>query len=206
MWYSIFEAIPEPDKGQVAEAYYKSLLPKVKGISGFVKDTFLGSPHTSGKAVNIAEWRDADAISQWRNEGSHLRAQGKGPSIYQSYRLRLGPGVEAAEGRGGETARHYVVLYYRDSFDGTPEDDITSLFQLGGVLTVKKDMLDSSVFQGPRTLWVSSWKSQDAAENLMKALPRESGDTLINMVVNRDYTKSDREDAPSESPGDRSRL
>jgi heme-degrading monooxygenase HmoA len=205
MWYSIFEAIPEPDKGQVAEAYYRSLLPKVKAVTGFVKDTFLGSPHTAQKAANIAEWKDADAISQWRNEDSHLRAQGKGTSVYQTYRLRLGPGIEADAHRS-ETARHFVVLYYRDSFDGTPEDDVTSLLQAGAASTMKKDMLDSSVFQGPRTLWVSGWKSQDAAENFEKAIPREEGDTSIIMAVNRDYTKSDRKDAPSESPGGRSRL
>ena len=205
MWYSIFEAIPEPDKGQVAEAFYRSLVPKVKAIPGFVKDTFLGSPHTAQKAVNIAEWKDADVIRQWRNEDSHLRAQGQGTSVYQTYRLRIGPGIEAGA-QQNEPARHFVVLYYRDSFDGTPEDDVTSLLQASAAATVKKDMLDSSVFQGPRTLWVSGWKSQDAAENGGKAIPREEGDTLIIMAVNRDYTKSDRKDAPSASPGGGSRL
>ena len=203
MYYSIFEAIPKPDKGKIAESYYKSLVPKVKQISGFVQDTFFGSPHTEGKAVNIAEWRDADAMSQWRNESNHLRAQGKGFDVYESYRLRLGPHIEASKGNDG---RHFVVLYYRESFDGTPEDNITSLLQAGAASVVKKDLLDSSVYQGPRTAWVSAWRSQDAADNLMKAIPRVDGDALVKMVVERDYSKTNRNDAPSESPGEKSRL
>jgi heme-degrading monooxygenase HmoA len=203
MYYSIFEAIPEPDKGKVAEAYYKSLVPKVKQIPGFIKDTFYGWPNTEGKAVNIAEWKDVDAMSQWRNESNHLRAQGKGFDVYQSYRLRLGPDVEAST---GHDARHFLVLYYRESFDGTPEDDITSLLQAGAASAVKNDLLDSSVYQGPRTAWVSAWRSQDAADNLEKAIPREEGDALVKMMVERDYTKTDRKDAPSELPGEKSRL
>jgi heme-degrading monooxygenase HmoA len=203
MYYSIFEAIPEPDKGKVAEAYYKSLVPKVRQIPGFIQDTFYGSPNTEGKAVNIAEWKDADAMSQWRNESSHLRAQGKGFDVYQSYRIRLGPDVEASQGKD---TRHFLVLYYRESFDGTPEDDITSLLQAGAASVVKNDLLDSSVYQGPRTAWVTAWQSQDAADNLEKAIPREEGDALVKMVVERDYTKTDRKDAPSELPGEKSRL
>lgn len=167
MYYSIFEAIPEPDKGKVAEAYYKSLVPKVKQISGFVKDTFFVSPHTEGRAVNIAEWRDADAMSQWRNESNHLRAQGKGFDVYQSYRLRLGPDVEAA---GESDARHSVLLYYRNVFAGTPEDDIVSLLPASTASAVRKDVLESSVYQGPRTVWVSACRSQDAAERLESTL------------------------------------
>lgn len=81
MHYSIFEAIPEPSQGKIAGDYYKSLVPTVRGISGFVKDTFFGSPHVTGKAVNIAEWKDSDAINRWRNEGSHSQAQDKAKNI-----------------------------------------------------------------------------------------------------------------------------
>lgn len=202
MYYSIFEAIHEPDKGEVAEAYYKSLVPKVKQIRGFIQDTFYGSPHTAGKAVNIAKWKDEDAMSRWRNESNHLRAQHKGADIYQSYRLRLGGDLEGPD----EQARHFVVLYHRATLDEIPEDDITSLLQPEAASGIRKYILGSSVYQGPRIVWVSAWQSQDAAENLMKMPPRQDGDEIIAVRVRRDYTKSDRGDAPSDSPGDKSKL
>ena len=40
--------------------------------------------------MNIAVWDDLEAIKTWRNEEHHLRVQGKGTDVYESYRLRIG--------------------------------------------------------------------------------------------------------------------
>ena len=200
MHYSLFEAIIEPGKGRVAEAYYMSLLPKVKGIDGFIKDTFVGSVHNAQLAINIAEWKDADALARWRNEGNHLRAQGKGPNIYRSYRIRIGRAVEGAGGSDDRDAKQWIVLYYRDSFDGKPADDVTSLLQTEAA-SMRDDLLDSVVYQGSRIVWISAWPSRGAAQKLREALPRVDGDTLIILAVERDYTKNEREEAPSKVPG-----
>jgi heme-degrading monooxygenase HmoA len=202
MHYSLFEAVIEPGKGRVAEAYYMSLLPKVKGIDGFIKDIFLGSVHNAELAINIAEWKDADAVWRWRNDANHLRAQGKGPGIYQSWRIRIGRTVEDAE--DGD-AKQWVVLYYRDSFDGKPADDVTSLLQ-ADVASIKEDLLGSAVYQGSRIMWISSWPSREAAQKLVEALPRVGNDTLIVLAVDRDYGKTERQQAPSEVPGGNSGM
>ena len=206
MYYYIFEAIAESGKGEIAEAYYKALVPKVRGISGFVKDTFFVSPHLDGKAVNIAEWQDADAVSRWRNESTHLRAQEKGRDVYQNYRLQLGPDVEAAGQSAGGSSRHVVVLYYRKSFGGVPEDDITSHIKTDVRSSATRDIVSSAVYQGPKTVWVAVLRNKVAAEMLKSALLREQDDALVQIVVERDYTKSDRKDAPSDTPRGKCKL
>ena len=207
MYYSIFEGRPYEDKLKVAEQYYVSLVPRVKQISDFVEDSFFGSPHNPRSAVNIAEWKHEAALNEWRNESNHLRLQAKASNVvYESYRLRLGPAVDASDSVSEDGVRQYAILYYRDNVDGTPEDDVTSLLEPESVSIVKEGMLDSSVFQGPRILWVSGWRSAAAASKFEKAIPRIEGDSLSRVRVERDYTKSDRKDAPSENPGEVSRL
>lgn len=71
---------------------------------------------------------------------------------------------------------------------------------------VKNYMLDSAVYQGPSIIWVSAWRSRAAVENLEKAIRRTPGDDLKIVAVERDYTKIDRKDAPSEMPGGISKL
>ena len=162
------------------------------------------SPHTARKAVNIGKWDNSDAVKMWRNEESHLRFQRKASKgVYESYRLRLGPASYSAsipETNAVEPKQH-MVLYYRETAQGTPMDDVTSLLEDATAAEMKPDVIDSSVFHGPQTLWISAWRSKEAAEKFEKVLPRVSGDFPLHLRIERDYSKVNRADAPHEKPG-----
>lgn len=203
MYYSIFEGVPLEGKGTTVEAYYKSLLPKVKQIDGFQGDMFFGSPHFNRRAVNIAEWDDAEAVSRWRNEASHLRAQKKGgSSFYEAYRLRMGSDSFSQD--HDTKTRHYALLYYRenDHVEGTPAEDVTSLLKNEDVGELKSKVLDSFVYQGPSTVWISSWSTTESIAKFEEAIQKQPGDKAVRVQVLRDYTKSERSDAPHETPGE----
>lgn len=205
MYYVLFEATPFDGKEKLAEQFYMSLLPhlgKMKG-NGFHEDTFRLSPHAK-RSLNVAIWDDADAAWRWRMEENHLRLQKKGSeTVHESYRIRLGPEVSEEDDGDKSKARHYVTLFYRNNFEGTPPDDVTALLEPGVASQLKGEVLDSVVFTGDQTptLWVTSWRSEDAAIQFEKSITTLPEDKLVRVRIDRDYTKVDRQDAPHESPG-----
>ena len=203
MYYAIFEAVPYEGKEKLAEQFYMSLLPhldKFKG-NGFHEDAFSGAVHRR-KGVNVAVWDDAEAAWGWRNEENHLRLQKKGSeTVYESYRIRLGPEVPKSEEPDNEKTRHYMTLLYRSSFEGTPPDDVAELLESGIAGQLKGEVVDSTVYKGAQTLWITTWRSQDAAIHFEQSITSLPEDTLLRIRVERDYTKSDRNDAPHEMPG-----
>ena len=74
----------------------------------------------------------------------------------------------------------------------TPRGD-----RLGHVLTP----LPIAFSQGAQTVWITAWKLEDAAAKLEASATRLPDDKVVRVKVNRDYTKSDRKDAPYETPG-----
>lgn len=202
MYYSIFEGLPHEDKVETAVRYYKFLLPKVQAIEGFRGDNFYASPHVANKSVNVGEWDDSDSVRRWRNENNHLNSQSKAShGVYDSYRLRLGPAI--SEGSNDESAhlRHFMTLLYQDKVDGTPSDDVTSLLDGQDASSLKDSMIDSVVYEGQRTLWITGWRSQEAAMKFQKALSGVLPGNIVRLRIERDYTKTDRKDAPHQVAG-----
>lgn len=204
MYYVIFEATAPEDKLAVAEQYYKTLVPKLQKISGFIEETSFGSPHASGKGVTISTWEDEAAISRWRNESTHLRIQQEASNgVFQDYRIRMGPALESTRksDSASSEAGQCVMLYYREKDEGTSLEDITSLVDVSAAQEVKGDLLDCSVYLASQNVWISSWRSEAAAIKFEKLIPRTPDDAVRRVLVVRDYTKFDRKDAPHEKAG-----
>lgn len=204
MYYAIFEGREAEGKAEVAGQYYKALSPLVREIKGFISETGFGSPHVDRVGVLISVWEDADAISRWRNQALHLRIQHIAKQdIYEDYRIRVGLELNSdtpAQPSSDEISP-VVLLYCRDSLETTPENNITSMIEPNSATEVQSYLLDSSVYLGPQTLWISSWQSEEAASRFTKLLPRVENDNLKFIRVQRDYTKSRRTDAPNEKAG-----
>ena len=206
MYYVVFQGTEKEGKAAVSEEYYNALVPLLNKSEGFFKETGFAGLHKERSTVLVAAFKDEDAIRQWRNEPTHLRIQGKGShGIYEDYRIRFGPLLDLAEQQADQIeagAAQCIVLYYRDSFEGTPTDDITSLIDKDASANNKWDeLLDSAVYQGPQILWISSWNTQAAAARFEKLLPRVPGDEVKYILVKRDFGQLSREDAPSEIAG-----
>jgi heme-degrading monooxygenase HmoA len=204
MYFAIFEGTELEGKAEVSEQYYKALSPILREIKGFISETGFGSPHTNRLGVLISVWEDADAISRWRNQATHLRIQKKAnQDVYEDYRIRIGPELDnniSAETSLDEGSP-VVLLYYRESLETTPEDDITSLVESTVATEIQSHLLGSTVYLGPQTLWISSWQSEKVARQFASLLPRIQNDDLKVVRTQRDYTKSRRTDAPSEKAG-----
>lgn len=203
MYYVLFEATPFEGKEKLAEQFYMSLLPHLNEMKGkgFHEDTFRLSPHVK-RSANVAIWDDADAAWRWRMQENHLRLQKKGSEIvHESYRIRLGPEVTEGDDADNSKARHYVTLFYRNNVEGTPQNEVTALLDAGTAAQLNEDMLDSAVYSGDQTLWITAWRSEEAAIHFEQCITTLPEDRLVRMRVDRDYTKTDRTDAPNENPG-----
>lgn len=203
MYYAIFEGTEAEGKAAVSEQYYKTLSPILSKIRGFVSENGFGSPHIARLGALVSVWEDVDAISRWRNETTHLRIQQKAShGIYQDYRIRIGPEVDLdSSDPSSDKASQIVLLYHRETFENTPEDNVTSLIDSAAATELQSELLDSSVYLGPHTLWISSWQSEAAASTFANLLPRSQGSEVKLIAVERDYTKSNRKDAPNENAG-----
>jgi heme-degrading monooxygenase HmoA len=210
MYYVIFQGTEKEGKAAVSEQYYNTLVPLVNNSPGFINETGFAAVHKERLTVLVATFEDEDALKRWRNEPTHVRIQGKAAQgIYEAYRIRVGPLLESvsqqAKQNEGEV-EHCILLFYRNSFEGTPADSITSLIDTDPAANeISDELLDSSVYQGPRILWISAWKSEAAASRFEKLIPRTSGDEAKFILVKRDYSKVSRGDAPSETPGGKQR-
>lgn len=201
MYYALFENMPFEGKEKVAQQYYMSLLPKLEQFKGhgFHEDNFNASPH-GRNAVNVAIWDDADAVRRWREQEDHLRLQKKSfDTVWEAFRIRLGP--EVTEADSSSEARHYLTLLYRSNVDGTPPNDVTEVIEAESASQLKSEVLDSAVFQGPSTVWITAWRSKDAAMRFAKSVESSSGDKVVRIRIDRDYTKTERNDAPNQIPG-----
>lgn len=204
MYYAIFEGTQFEGKAALAEQFYKSLSPILYKFPGFVSETGFGSPHVARSEVLISVWEDEDAINRWRNELTHLRVQGKASrGIYYDYRNRIGPELDhnSPISSSSGDASHTILLYFHDSYEQTPEENILSLVDSTSATELRLELLGSSVYLGEQTLWISSWKSQEAAIKFANLLSRSPGDDVKLVSVGRDYTKSNRKDAPNKIAG-----
>lgn len=201
MYYVLFEASPFDGKEKLGAQYYKSLLPHLHKIVGFHEDTFRLSPHRK-RTANIAIFDDVDAAWRWRNQENHLRMQSKGSDgVYESYRIRLGPEVGEDDRGDKSKTRHYLTLFYRGDVEGTPPDNVTEVLKEGRASELKDEVVDSFVFQGDQTVWITTWGSEDAAIKFEKSAKSLANGNVVRIRVERDYTKTDRKDAPHETPG-----
>lgn len=206
MYYSIFEGMPHEGKEKLGGQLYTSLLPHLHESPGFHEDSFMGSPHSPRWAVNVAVWDDAESVKQWRNEGHHLSAQKKGNLlVYEDYRLRLCSELDLDSTDDGK-AKSYVTLIYRPGGTQTPVDDVLKALKMDTsqekLDSPEADLVESCFYQGEKGCWIAGWRTREAVDRLEKILNLESVEKIIKLQVDRDYTKTNREDAPHETPGE----
>ncbi|ETI24409.1 hypothetical protein G647_03778 [Cladophialophora carrionii CBS 160.54] len=206
MYYVVFQGTEKEGKAAVSEQYYNTLVPLLKASRGFIKETGFAAVHKERLTVLVASFEDEGAIKRWRNEPTHIRIQGKAAhGIYEDYHIRIGPllnSVGQQTNQDDEETKQCILLYYRDSFEGTPADSITSLIDVGKTAKeISDELLDSSVYEGPQILWISAWKSEAAASRFEKLLPRTPGDDVKFILVQRDYSQASRKEAPSATAG-----
>lgn len=117
-------------------------------------------------------WADEDAIRGWRCEGTHRASQAAGRHIhFDHYRIRVGPEV-APHGAG-----RFVVAAY-------------------GAEPAGPGRVHESVTQAGRFLTLSEAGQGDAAQAIAAQARAEGAQDVRIFAVTRDYTMTDRAEAP----------
>jgi len=147
----------------------------------------------------LSSWTDEHALSEWQKLPIHLRIQQKARNdIYSSYRIRLGWETSDASTSRTKSEGRFMVLYQHKKDEQQLHAEVRDLLRdLAEAETILGGMLDHSVWwTDTHELHVTGWSDDSAAVAFERSIKRSSGDYLRHIVVDRDYTMTDREEAP----------
>lgn len=118
-------------------------------------------------------WADEAAIRAWRCDGTHRASQAAGRSIhFEAYRIRVGPEVRP------EGAGRFVVAAY-------------------GAAPAGPGRVHESVTRAGRFLTLAEAVEGEAAQEIAAQARAEGAEDLRIFAVSRDYTMTDRAEAPT---------
>src|SRR3974377_1677933 len=90
MYAVIFEVEPKPGRRQDYLDIAAALRSDLERIDGFISVERFQSLTNEGKILSLSFWRDAEAVTRWREHERHRRAQEKGRGeIFRDYRLSV---------------------------------------------------------------------------------------------------------------------
>ncbi|MCO8144378.1 antibiotic biosynthesis monooxygenase [Rhodovulum tesquicola] len=123
-------------------------------------------------------WADEDAITAWRRDIAHRASQWAGQRIhFESYRIRVGP--EAA--RPAEGAARWLVAAY-------------------GPAPLASGRSHESVTRPGRFVTLAERAEGAAARTLADRMASGGADEVRIFAITRDYTMTDRAEAPGHCP------
>jgi len=90
MYAVIFEVQPKPGRAQDYLDIAAALRPELEKIDGFLSIERFQSLGSEGKILSLSFWRDAEAVTRWREHERHRRAQARGRNeLFADYRLSV---------------------------------------------------------------------------------------------------------------------
>ncbi|MET7377555.1 antibiotic biosynthesis monooxygenase [Streptomyces sp. NPDC005526] len=94
-YVAVFTSVPTEDRSGYGETAAR-MEDLVKDVPGFLGMDHAGTP--GGLSITVGYFRDADALTEWRNNAEHRAAQKRGRSEwYRSYTLHVAK-VERSHG------------------------------------------------------------------------------------------------------------
>jgi heme-degrading monooxygenase HmoA len=85
----IFEVWPAEGRKDDYLKTAAALRSEVEKIDGFISVERFESIYEEGKLLSLQFWRDEAAITAWRRQLDHRKAQATGPHMFADYRLRI---------------------------------------------------------------------------------------------------------------------
>ncbi|KAL9125668.1 MAG: hypothetical protein Q9217_005163 [Psora testacea] len=215
MYFVIFESWTPSSKKAISFQYYTKLETLLQQTQkpGFISETPYASPHREDQGVLIARFADEASVNKWRLQHDHLKIEKNArESIFDEYRLRIGPEVSSSEEKGCEDDEgglkgtekegKFVVLYKRPKTAGIKEstDNVIGFIDSAKVspsFDASAHLIHSTNYVGEKSaVWISGWPTEAAATEFRKSLARTQGDDVHLVRVVRDYGKHDRKEAP----------
>jgi heme-degrading monooxygenase HmoA len=218
MFSVLFEVQPKSDQWNAYLDNAKLLRPELERIEGFIDNIRYRSLTREGWILSLSNWRDEKSLIRWRTQAEHHAVQEKGRfQILQDYHLRVGQltrdtrlpaGCELIEQRLDETqigGGTTVTL-----IDGKRPSTLTAQYpaetvarELGldaqAIGLLSWDIFDAVLTPGALILMIL-WEGYRAAEAFEANRKLVSDSRLRRVRVVRDYSMSDRREAPQYYP------
>jgi heme-degrading monooxygenase HmoA len=217
MFAVIFVVQPKRDRFDEYLELAKALKPKLEKIDGFIDNERFGSRRTEGRLLSLSTWRDEKAVIRWRTLEEHHEVQKKGrDEVFEDYHLRVGEitsdtripkGQKLLEHNLDETEIGRAKIVTISEFSPT-NDEETDGAALSAALGIPRDgndgVIDQEVFESithrGKLLLLVSWRNAPAAEQWKAKLKSREQMRHRHVRVIRDYSMSDRREAPQYYP------
>ncbi|KAI5361696.1 hypothetical protein Slin15195_G128150 [Septoria linicola] len=218
MFYATFEQTIPADKFSLAAAYYTTLKPILTESPGALFHAPYSCPYDATQYLALAKFSNETAVQAWRTQHDHARIQEKSrEQVFNDYRVRVGPleplSKDKTECSHTTTANRgrFLVIYEQPLSDmsrplehqdipillGPSEDEDDEGEEPGSCIDVLKGLVDSAVYQNDTSLiWLSAWPTRDDAVRYVSSIDRTQEDNVNLVRVSREYSMSDREEAP----------
>lgn len=211
-YYAVFEGSVYVDKQETSDKFYETLSPHLRKQIGLVEEiNYLNDKPTD--SMLLSSWINEEALVGWQVLPIHLRIQKAGREhVFSSYRIRTGYESDSTTSRMTSKTGTFMVLFQHpkdsalqrenlhESLPSNMEHLLREDFEPDKVF---KDILDHSIWlTETHMLHVSGWPNLEAAEQFEHSLRRVPGDWLRQIVVHRDYTRTDRKEAPAKTEPD----
>lgn len=206
----VFEVRPNPahkdDYLQIAAGLRARLL----DVPGFLENERFRSRHRNGYLLSLSLWDNEKALVQWRTMAQHHAAQVRGrQDVLDDYRIRVGEVTQAT----GSYANRTMGWVRQDStetgaakaitlIDGvmSPNSTLSEWIGRAHPSAVDGDVFDHIETAG-RTAVLMSWRTeQEASDFAHEALSRDPAISTYTIRVVRDYSLTDRREAPQYYP------
>ena len=186
----LFEVEPHDGHEEMYFARVEALRPVLARHRGLLFIDRFRALSDQNRLLSHSRWADEDAMTAWRQDATHLKAQVAGRTVhFKGYRLRVGDVVSYWHEDGamfrsdGSSDRLVVVALMRDA----PCPGATEAYQ--------------SVNVSDRFLSIHDPEDLPAARALLDRIA--GSDTLESVLlaaVTRDYGLTDRAEAPQQFP------
>jgi heme-degrading monooxygenase HmoA len=200
-----FEVTPKPgleSRYLDIAAALKPTLEKNGGLLFLERYKSLSRPHT---LLSHQIWADEASLVRWRANGQHHGAQTAGrDSVFEDYRLRVGP-VIAEGGEGGGVVAQLEGLAYNDPLLQAERFVVVvrSHTRLVAGAADKGEGFES-VYRPGEFAWVGEVSDRSSGYDMLRDVAQNDCVSAAQLcLVSRDYGLLDRREAPQYFPAHR---
>jgi heme-degrading monooxygenase HmoA len=218
MFSVIFEVRPQPEQWETYLGLAKMLRPELEQIDGFVDNIRFRSLTRDGWILSLSNWRDEKAVVRWRTRMRHHEVQERGRNeVLLDYHLRVGEvtrdsclpaGYTLREERFDETeiglGTTATLIDGKAPEERTKQVSPDEIAQGLGRPSSAQGLVAWDIFEAVFTpgdmILLLSWWSHEDAERFDSHLSLPQDTRLRRVRVIRDYSLSDRREAPQYYP------
>lgn len=196
MHFVLFVGQVPAEKRTESEKFYRHLQPILHHkVEGFIDETGFINPSQPETQLLFARFANEDAIAQWRNNSTHLMIMHHARhGIFSHFRVTVCTDNHEPSTTAEKTER--VVLVHERQHNGNLEPEQMQPALKAGYTS--EALIDSEYYVGEtHSLRIWRLNAGTNAKEFEESLEHLSTDHVYRLQVARDYSNSNRTEAPS---------